>query len=95
MILKYKLLFNISKLILVLFFVAGCSKEQQIPQKKLTIGKYYLFFFYWENENPFELKRIDTVKVIGIKNGYVQWQYKNGVKQSCSVSIFKDLIRYE
>ena len=79
------------ELILIFILFSGCSKITE--QKDIKIGKKYLFSFDWESEDPFEIKDIDTVKVVGLKEGYVQWQYKDSIKQSCGIRLFKKLIK--
>ena len=66
---------------------------QTKPSTDLTIGKEYIISFDWDNKDPFEEIEIDTVKITGLKNDYVQWQYKNGQKLSCEIDIFKRIIK--
>lgn len=65
-------------------------KNQEIEVKA---GERYLYSLDYDNEDPFEEIRVDTVKVIGIKNGYVQWEYKNGIRLSCKLKYFKHWTR--
>lgn len=88
-----KLSRNLAKLMLVAVFFIGCSKKQNDENIKLKIGKEYTISFDWEEENPFEVKDIDTVKVVGLKGNYVQWQYRNGFKQSSSIRLFSKLVK--
>lgn len=78
-------------LVAVLF--VGCSKKSTEENIKPKIGKEYVISFDWEEENPFEVKDIDTVKVLGVKGDYVQWQYNNGFKQSSSIRLFSKLVK--
>jgi phosphoribosylformylglycinamidine (FGAM) synthase PurS component len=76
-------------IIILLSFIllTGCANED------VKIGKVYIISFDYEDKNPFEAENIDTVKVIGLKGEYVQWQYRNGIKQSCKTRLFNELIR--
>lgn len=66
---------------------------QTKPSTDLIVGKHYIISFNWDNKDPFEEIIIDTVKIIAIKEDYVQWQYKNGQKISCEIDIFKRIIK--
>lgn len=55
----------------------------------IQVGENYIFSLDWENENPFEKIKIDTVKVVSIKGDYVQWEYKNGLRLSGKLKYFK------
>jgi len=78
------------KISLLLFslFLNSCSKKENLQKEDVKIGKEYLFCFDWDDENPFEVKDVDTVKVIALKGDYVQWQYKNGIKLSSKIRLF-------
>ena len=73
------------KLILLSLFLLGCEQETQ-PK----IGKLYKhsFDYLLEPKNPFEATRIDTVKVLDIKKGYVLYQFNNGYKRSDKITWF-------
>lgn len=88
-----KLTRNLAKLMLVAVLFVGCSKKQTDENIKLKIGKEYIISFDWEEENPFKQKYIDTVKITGLKGDYVQWQYRNGFKQSSSIRLFSKLVK--
>lgn len=62
---------------------------------KIEIGKHYATSFHWQEENPFKPTKIDTVKVIDIKDGYVLWEYKEGFTQSSKLKVFKLLLKPE
>lgn len=71
--------------------------EKYVSNKKtatdLIVGKEYIISFDWDNKDPFEEIEIDTVKITGLKNDYVQWQYKNGIKTSDEIEVFKRIIK--
>ena len=58
-------------------------------EQEIEVGKTYIFSFDWDSEDPFKEIEIDTVKVIGIKGDYVQWEYKNGIRLSGKLKHFK------
>lgn len=60
---------------------------------QIEVGKKFLFSFHWNDENPFQEVKIDTVKVMGYKDGYVKWEYTDGFTQSAKQRIFIDLIK--
>lgn len=43
----------------------------------IKINMVYLFSYKWETEDPFEKIKIDTVRVLDIKKGYVKFAYVN------------------
>lgn len=98
MITNKKLSSNFLKLLLVAVLFVGCQNDRNekklISSKNFKVGEKYLLSFDWEEENPFENIRIDTVKVTGVKNGYVQWEYKNGFRQSSDEKIFERLVKH-
>lgn len=87
---KISYVFNILIFLFVLWIYATPKKE--IEQVK--IGENYLFSLQWEKENPFEKVKIDTVKVLDIKNNYVQYQF-NWAKSPSSTKLkyFKQSIK--
>lgn len=94
-----KLSRNCLKILLLVVLFWSCKKpteviEKKVIEPKLIVGKKYATSFDWKQENPFEPLKIDTVTITGLKNGYVEWQYKAGFKQSCKVNIFRGLLRH-
>lgn len=61
--------------VLIFLFVLWLFVEPKNEIKKINVGDTYLFSFNWENENPFEKIKVDTVKVIDIKNDYILYKY--------------------
>ena len=84
-------------LLLVVLFSA-CEKTNEIKKEtekqetEIILGKKYRTSFDWQTKDPFQKIDIDTVKIIGLKNGYVQWEYSNGLKQSCEIIVFRHLL---
>ena len=79
------------KIISIFFFVlVGCSLENQDLEVK--IDEVYLISTDWGTSNPF-LKKIDTIRVIDIKNDYVLWEYKDSTKKTDRIEIFKHYCR--
>lgn len=98
MITNTKLSSNFIKLLLVAVLILGCENTK-LPKTTLNqcdfkVGEKYLLSFDWEEENPFENIRVDTVKVTGVKKGYIQWEYKNGFRQSSEEKIFSRLVKH-
>jgi hypothetical protein len=99
MISNTKLSRNCLKMLLLVVLFSACNQVEKITPVKekkeveLTVGKYYESSFDWGSKDPFEEIEIDTIKIIGIKKGYVQWEYKNGQRQSCEIRIFRMLLR--
>ena len=46
-----------------------------INKEEVVVGQEYLHSYQFEEENPFAI--YDTVKVMAIANGFVQFQFKN------------------
>lgn len=88
-----KLTRNLAKLMLMAVLFFACSKKETDKYMTPKIGKEYIISFDWEEENPFEQKDIDTVKITALKDDYVQWQYRNGLKQSSSIRLFSKLVK--
>ena len=87
---KILYVFNVLIFLFVLWIYATPKKE--IEQVK--IGETYLFSLQWEKENPFEEVKIDTVKVLDIKNVYVQYKYNWAKKPSSTkLKYFKQSIK--
>jgi hypothetical protein len=59
----------------------------------VKVGEYYELSKDWYNDNPFEPKKIDTVKVIAISGKYVQYETKLGYKASTDLRFFKNRMR--
>lgn len=76
------------KLILLSLFLLGCEQEKQ-PK----IGKLYKHSFDYLDQpnNPFEINVMDTVKVLDVKNGYVLYQFNDGVKLSSTIYWFNKI----
>ena len=92
---------NLLYTMLVVVLFSSCEKvtkklelEKQQPEIELVLGKKYITSFDWEEKDPFKVTEIDTVTITGLKNGYVEWEYKNGMKQSCKARIFRLLLRH-
>lgn len=80
--------------VLVFLFVFWIFIEPKKEIENVNVGDIYLFSFQWDNENPFENIKVDTVKVIDIKNDYVQYQYSWAKSPtSTKLRIFKDCIK--
>jgi hypothetical protein len=60
------------------------NKNFKKVDNQIVVGNSYLFSFDWK----------EKVKVLRIKNGYIEWQYKNGLKNSCEIKYFKHLLKY-
>ena len=82
-----KLTRNLAKLMLVAVLFVGCSDNE------LKIGQKYAISFDYEEQNPFKIKDRDTVKIVGLKGNYIQWQYSNGGTQSSSIREFNMLLQ--
>ena len=94
---KLFLIIWISGCAVLAFFMLKSLYNERLKNQdiELTVGEEYLFSFDWEEENPFEQK-IDTAKVLEIKDGYVKWNYRwsrEGQFQSHEIKYFKHLIR--
>lgn len=68
--------------------------ERRNPEK--GIAKFNELFYSGGNielqkdvKDPFKEIKIDTVKVVDIKNGYIKWEYKDGHCLSNKVNAFK------
>tara|TARA_R110000851_G_scaffold213766_1_gene366356 strand:- start:5677 stop:6015 length:339 start_codon:yes stop_codon:yes gene_type:complete len=82
--LKKNITFNLTMLfvlIFLLFTIAGDFKEMRdtVYPDGLTSdikkGNTYLYIWNQKEGDPFRKIRIDTVRVIGVKDGYVKWLY--------------------
>lgn len=67
------------------FFAWVMNNQKESDQINLEVGKYYQHSFNWTPEDPFEVTIIDTIKIVDIKDGYVQWEYKNGFRLSSKI----------
>jgi uncharacterized protein YxeA len=74
----------------VLLFPTSVYKNQD---RKIEVGKTYLFSNKWDNENPFLNKEIDTVKVSKISTNHVQWVRKNGFVLTGELRYFKHCVK--
>lgn len=80
--------------VIIFLFVLWLFVEPKNEIKKINVGDTYLFSFQWDNENPFEKIKIDTVKVLDIKNDYIQYKYSwANSPTSTKTRIFKDCIK--
>lgn len=61
--------------------------------RDISPGNTYLFSFEWDARDPFKEIDIDTIKVLDVRDGYVQWQYPSGIKQSSTARTFKKLTK--
>jgi|688.fasta_scaffold1948602_1 hypothetical protein len=87
---KVSYVFNLIIFLIVLWLYALPKNEIE----QINIGDTYLFSFQWDKENPFEKVKIDTVKVLDIKNDYVQYQYAwANSPSSTKLRIFKECIK--
>lgn len=87
---KISYVFNV----LIFLFVLWLFVEPKEKIEKVNIGDTYLFSFQWDKENPFEKVKIDTIKVLDIKNDYVQYQYAwANSPSSTKLRIFKECIK--
>ena len=59
----------------------------------VELNKNYLLSFDYDTADPFKLVKVYNVKVIGIKKGYVQYQFDDGLKQSTTLSLFKKITK--
>lgn len=76
-------------LIIVALIILLVNVFKNKPPK---IGDQYIHCF--EFDNPFkESSSIDTVEVVAIKDGYVQYKLKNGGKSSCSIRLFNRITK--
>lgn len=66
---------------LLLFTLLSCSQERKNPE----IGEQYIIYNYFTRD-PF---LADTVTVLNVKNGYIQYQ-SGYLKQSDEVNSFLD-----
>lgn len=97
MISNTKLSCNLAKWLLLVVLFTSCEKKiEKIsePEQKLIVGKKYIISFDWGEKDPFKKIEIDTITIVGLRNGYVQWEYKNGIKRSCKVYIFRLLLEH-
>jgi hypothetical protein len=78
---------NIKKLILLSLVLFGCEEKQP------KIGKLYKhsYSYLGEPENPFEVINMDTVKVLDVKQGYVLYQFNDGVQLSSTIYWFNKI----
>lgn len=75
---------NLLYTMLVVVLFSSCEKETE-----LILGKKYATSSDWESKNPFEEIEIDTVKITGLKDGYIEWEYKDGYRQSSKIETFR------
>lgn len=85
--------FRQAAIVATLMLAAGLSScsfsSLKNKDAKIEVGKYYLYSNYWDNEDPFEVILIDTVKVVAISGEYVKWEYKKGFFLSGKLKYFK------
>jgi hypothetical protein len=84
--------YTLNVFIILLFFWIFLEPKPELEEIK--VGDTYLFSLQWEKENPFEEVKIDTVKVLNIKNDYVQYKF-NWAKNPSSTKLkyFKQSIK--
>lgn len=78
------------------FLLIACMYSCEVANEKIEIGGIYLHSYNWDEKDPFEQVEIDTVKVIAIRRGYVQWlpNYKEDWNaQSMKLEYFKENAR--
>jgi len=89
---------NLAKLMLLVVLFSACEKTNEIKkaiekqETEIILGKKYRTSFDWQTKDPFKKIDIDTVKITGLKNGYVEWEYSDGIKQSSEIRIFRLLL---
>lgn len=64
----------ISLLISIVLYFGNFKSTSSVPKIKFDIGDTLLIDNTIDKEDPFDEADIDTVKVLNIKNGYIQYQ---------------------
>ena len=67
------------------------EKQIEVYKEYPKTGEYYTISFT-NNKNPFEIMDIDTVLITGVKQGYIEWEYFTGRRQSTRLDVFNDCI---
>jgi len=86
----------ISATALFLMSIYGEKIDHYFQEKKIDdipVGAYYQFSFDFDRppEDPFKELKIDTVRVIDKKDGWVLIRFNKGYQQSMKATIFLDL----
>lgn len=58
----------------VLFSIWLRNSIYDNQRMEVNIGEKYIFSYFWDNKDPFYFPRVDTVRVIDIKDGYVLFE---------------------
>jgi len=61
--------------VLLVAGLCGCSNRSE--EKTCIVGQKYIKRFIWNEENPFEKTKYDTVIVIDVQNGWVKYRDVN------------------
>ena len=81
----------------LLFFILTCKVIFDfVIQQSISINKHDIFLYSseWDNDNPFETIKIDTVKVLEIDRGYIKYKrLNNDYNESTKLWFFKRNIR--
>lgn len=62
---------------LLVAVLCGCSNRSE--EKTCVIGQKYIKRYIWNEDNPFEKPKYDTVIIIDVQNGWVKYR---GVKDT-------------
>ncbi len=89
---KYKTLIFFIALFFSGFIAIFYIEEAQcyLDEDQIIIGKLYFHSYRYDNDNPFEKANIDTVEVLNIKDGYVQYKFTSSrYPSSTSMRMFR------
>lgn len=79
---------NILLTCVIVFFIYAIFWLCVYKKRSVSVGDFYSFTLDTDEiENPFKQPEIDTIEIVAIKDGFVQWRYldvgyKNGFIQS-------------
>ncbi len=93
---KYKQPIIFIALIISIFIGIYLISEYQcnIDEDEIIIGKLYFHSYHYDDVNPFEESEMDTVEVLDIKDGYVQYKFTHHRNpSSTSIRMFRKVAK--
>lgn len=80
--------------IIILAVVALCSCRDKTPEMlDIKVGDKYLFSYIWNSKDPFRKITIDTITILGVKQGYAKFKTQTGYTSSEPVDRLQEYIK--
>lgn len=71
--------------------IINFSQKNEYP--KIEVGYIYAHSYKWESDNPFDVPKIDTIKILEIRGDYALWQFKKGLALSTKIEFLQKNVK--